>query len=123
MPRKVNPKSIENLKKAYGGKGGFNTETARIANRNSQEIKRALKTFRELDAENTTDAERLQMLSNLKTRAKHSNAAFELYRDTVGLKPKDNVDLSVEGHGVALDELEKMVLTDDTATGNSTADT
>ena len=119
MPRGANPKSRENLRR---GKP-FDAETARKANKKANEKKRSLKTFRELDAENTTDAERLQMLSNLKTRAKHSNAAFELYRDTVGLKPKDNVDLSVEGHGIALEELEKMVLTDDTATGNSTADT
>ncbi len=56
----------------------------------SGESRRKLKSFRELDTENTTDDERLEMLDALKLKAKRGNLhAFEIYRDTMGMKPKD----------------------------------
>ncbi len=57
----------------------------------SGESRRKLKSFRELDTENTTDDERMEMLDALKLKAKRGNLhAFEIYRDTMGMKPKDN---------------------------------
>lgn len=56
----------------------------------SGESRRKLKSFRELDTENTTDDERLEMLDALKLKAKRGNLrAFEVYRDTMGMRPKD----------------------------------
>ena len=63
----------------------------------SGEARRRLKSFRELDADFTTDDERKEMLDALKLKAKRGNIkAFEIYRDTVGLKPKENVEISGE---------------------------
>lgn len=72
-------------------------ERGRKGGKASGETRRLLKTFRELDDENTTDDERLQMLDKLKLLAKKGNInAFVVYRDTVGLKPKENVEISGE---------------------------
>lgn len=55
----------------------------------SGESRRKLKSFRELDVDNTTDDERLEMLAALKFKAKRGNLhAFEIYRDTMGMNPK-----------------------------------
>lgn len=63
----------------------------------SAEKRRRLKTFRELDTEHTTDDERQKMLDMLKTKAMHGDLrAFEVYRDTVGMKPKDTLEVSGE---------------------------
>lgn len=94
MPRGENPKSRANLKvlspkeaREQGKKGG----------KASVEAKRKLKSFRELDAEHTTDEERLMMLEALKVKAKHGNLkAFELYRDTMGMNPKDQTAITTE---------------------------
>lgn len=49
----------------------------------------------ELDADTTTDDERLQMLKALKKSAMRGNLkAFEIYRDTMGMKPVDNVNVA-----------------------------
>ncbi len=93
MPRGANPKSRANLAK---GKR-FSEETARKAQQKSLEVKRKLKSFRELDAETTTDEERLAMLEALKVKAKHGNLkAFEIYRDTMGMNPKDQTAITTE---------------------------
>lgn len=89
MPRGDNPNSRANL--AKGKK--FNAETARIANAESLKTKRKLKTFKELDDEFTTDDERKKMMDMLKKRALQGNLkAFELYRDSMGMKPVEKVE-------------------------------
>lgn len=66
----------------YGQKGG-------IA---SGEARRKLKSFKELDAENTSDEQRMKMLEMIMHKASMGNIkAFEVYRDTVGLKPIDKI--------------------------------
>lgn len=92
MPKGDNPNSRANLAKAYNGNGGFNTEKARIAAQKSVEKRRKLRTFRELDEDFTSDKERLDMLEALKAKAKRGNVkAFEVYRDTMGMNPKESV--------------------------------
>ncbi len=93
MPRGTSPNSRANLAK---GKR-FNEETARKAQEKGAAAKRKLRSFRELDAEHTTDEERLMMLEALKVKAKHGNLkAFELYRDTMGMNPKDQTAITTE---------------------------
>ena len=73
----------------------FNSGTARKAGIKSGEARKALKSFVELDLEVTTDNERIEMLTALKRAAKHGNIkAFEVYRDTMGMKPEDKVHVS-----------------------------
>lgn len=92
MPRGTHPHSRLNLKK---GKP-FDEETARKANKKSHETKAILKSFRELDAEDpNTPQDRTEMLAMLKRMAKRGNLhAFQLYRDTVGLKPTDKMEVT-----------------------------
>ena len=72
-------------------------ERGKIGGIASGESRRRLKTFRELDTEHTTDDERQKMLDMLKTKAMHGDLrAFEVYRDTVGMKPKDTLEVSGE---------------------------
>lgn len=93
MPRGENPNSKANLSK---GKR-FNGETARKAQQKSVEVKRQLRTFRELDEACTTDDERKEMLDMLKLKARRGNLkAFEIYRDTMGMNPKDQTGISTE---------------------------
>ena len=93
MPRGENPNSKANLSLSKG----FNTETARKAQQKSVEVKRQLRTFRELDEACTTDDERKEMLNMLKLKARRGNLkAFEIYRDTMGMNPKDQTGISTE---------------------------
>ncbi len=93
MARGENPNSRANLSK---GKR-FSEETARKAQQKSVEVKRQLKTFRELDEAHTTDEERLKMLEAVKLKAKSGNLkAFEVYRDTMGMNPKDRAGIVTE---------------------------
>lgn len=90
MPRGEHPNSRKALKE---NAHKFNSETAAEAGRKSKAAQKKLKTFRELDAEHTTDAERKEMLDMLKKLAKRGNVrAWELYRDTMGMKPVDKVE-------------------------------
>lgn len=92
MPRGDNPNSRANLTRKsseearkLGAKGG----------KASGEARRALKTFKELDDEFTTDLERKKMLEMLKKRAIQGNLkALELYRDTMGMKPIDKINVA-----------------------------
>lgn len=91
MPTK---KQLANLKRLSSSEA---REQGRKGGRASVEARRRLKSFRELDADFTTDDERKEMLNALKLKAKRGNIkAFEIYRDTVGLKPKENVEISGE---------------------------
>lgn len=92
MPRGDNPNSRANLTRKsseearkLGAKGG----------KASGEARRALKTFKELDDEFTTDLERKKMLEMLKKRAIQGNLkALEIYRDTMGMKPIDKINVA-----------------------------
>lgn len=91
MPTK---KQLANLKRLSSSEA---REQGRKGGRASGEARRRLKSFRELDADFTTGDERKEMLDALKLKAKRGNIkAFEIYRDTVGLKPKENVEISGE---------------------------
>ena len=84
MPTK---KQLDNLKPVRSKSEA--RERGRKGGQASGEARRRLKSFRELDADFTTDDERKEMLDALKLKAKRGNIkAFEIYRDTVGLKPK-----------------------------------
>lgn len=107
MPRGDNPNSRKNLqrfgieKEARDGglKGG----------KASGEARRALRTFKELDDELTTDDERKKMLDALKKRATQGNLkAFELYRDTMGMKPIDKVNVATVDDG-AVEKLQQAI--------------
>ena len=86
MPRGANANSKKNL-----NKGRFNTETAVEANKKSQESKKVLKSFREMDLELTTPEEREEMLANLKRMAKRNLRALELYMKMTGEKLDEKV--------------------------------
>lgn len=97
MPRGMNPKSRANLISNSDRTPKERKELAEKMGQASGEARRRLKSFRELDADFTTDDERKEMLDALKLKAKRGNIkAFEIYRDTVGLKPKENVEISGE---------------------------
>lgn len=96
MPKGDNPNSRANLVK---GKP-FNEERARIAAQKSVEKRRKLRTFRELDEDFTTDDERLIMLNALKAKVKQGSIkAFEVYRDTMGMNPKEPGQTQYEDDG------------------------
>ncbi len=104
MPRGENPNSKANLRvlsseeaRKNGSKGG----------KRSAETRRELRSFLDLDAEVTSNEERIAMLTNLKKRAKYNNKAFEIYRDTVGLKPSDKVDVNGVESVVIVDDIPK----------------
>ncbi len=96
MPSGESPNSKKALAKNRK-KTQFCGEIAVKAQKKSVEARRKLKSFRELDAEHTTDEERLMMLEALKVKAKHGNLrAFEIYRDTMGMNPKDQTAITTE---------------------------
>lgn len=77
---------------------------ARKGGINSGKSKRALKAMQALDEEITTDEERIEMLQALKKAAMKGNIrAFEVYRDTVGMKPGKHVSTKV-----SIDDLEEI---------------
>lgn len=92
MPRGENPNSRKNLKQ-------FNTlsmkerkELSRAGGRASGESKRFYKSFREINEETTTEAEKRKMLEKLKKKAIAGDLrAFEIYRDTIGEKPSNEI--------------------------------
>lgn len=92
MPRGDNPNSRANLKP-------LSTEEARKRGRKGGKATAAmhkrLKTFQEIDAEHTTDEERVAMLDALKAEAISGNPkAFDLYGVYMGMKPADKVAVS-----------------------------
>ncbi len=96
MPRGASPNSQKALAKNRE-KTQFSGERAVKAAIESVKTRRKLKSFRELDAEFTTDEERLAMLEALKVKARHGNLkAFEIYRDTMGMNPKDQTAITTE---------------------------
>ena len=89
MPRGDNPNSRKALAENRA-KTQFRGESAVRAAQKSNEKRRKLRTFRELDEDFTSDQERLDMLNALKAKVKQGSIkAFEVYRDTMGMNPKD----------------------------------
>lgn len=96
MPRGSSPNSKANMKMAYGGKGGFDSEGARYARKKQAEQARELKTLQQLDRENTTNEERIQILEKIKLMAMRGNLrAAELYLKFTGQSQPQNVIVSV----------------------------
>lgn len=96
--RGKNPESRKNLVK---NAGRFTTETASIAAQKSVEVRRARKTLREellalLSAGDTQERIALALINEaINGNGSGSvKGAFEAIRDTVGEKPKDNLELS-----------------------------
>lgn len=96
MPRGDNPNSRANLRPLEKGlPKKSQREIQRKGSEAGNKEKQRLKTFKELDDEFTTDAERKKMLAMLKKRAEQGNLkAFELYRDTMGMKPIEKVNVA-----------------------------
>lgn len=95
MPRGQHPNSKANLTKAYGGKGGFDTESARRAKAKSDEAKAI---NRSLNA-NLRDQCTPEILDAINARllqmAKHGNLkAYELIRDGLGEKPTERKEIT-----------------------------
>lgn len=94
MPRGDNPNSRANLRPLE--KGLPKKSQREIQKKGSiagNKEKSRLKTFKELDDEFTTDDERKKMMDMLKKRALQGNLkAFELYRDSMGMKPVEKVE-------------------------------
>ena len=98
MPRGEHPNSRANLRKAYNGRGGFDTESARRAKDKSDESKQAYKTLTEDLKERMTAARVGELNEKLYQMARHGNLrAYELIRDGLGEKPcdKSSVDMTV----------------------------
>ena len=94
MPRGDNPNSRANLTKAYGGKGGFNTDTARKAAKKSVEAKTIYKSLTEDLKEQCTPEEVHALNEKLKAMAMHGNLkAYELIRDGLGEKPVNEISI------------------------------
>ena len=108
MPRGQHPNSRKNLEanqhlsseevRKRGSKGG----------KKSGEVRRSLRSFVEIDNAETTDEERMTMLNNLKERAKSDDKAFQLYRDTIGLKPVEKIAIA-EVDAETITEVEQLV--------------
>lgn len=73
MPRGESPNSRENLKRAYNGRGGFDTETARKAKEKSDESKANARSLTETLKELCTDDRKKKMIDRLIVMAEHGN--------------------------------------------------
>ena len=90
--RKMSQASLDNLQKAYDGKGGFNTETARIAGQKSQEAQKKYRPLKEIVAECLDEDTVRQIMAALTQRAMDGDVrAWESLRDSSGQKPKEEV--------------------------------
>lgn len=93
MPRGENPNSRANLQK-FGSEKDARKEGEK-GRAKAKENRKVLKTFQELDAEFTTDAERKKMLDMLKKRAEQGNLkAWELYANYMGMKPVEKISVA-----------------------------
>lgn len=116
MPRGENPKSRANLKKAYSGKGGFDTETARKAKEKSDKAKAVYRSLNEDLKECCTPERVRKMNERIISMAEHGNLrAYELIRDGLGEKPQNRVQLSSQQDDMAKMEeiLKQMGMTDE----------
>lgn len=73
------------------------TEKGRAGGKKSGRLRALLKSFKEIDAETTTTKERKVMLEAVKLLAMKGNLrAFEVYRDTVGQKHPETLEVREE---------------------------
>ncbi len=69
----------------------------------SGEVRRSGKFFRELDQETTSEEEKIKMWQTLKKKAMQGDLkAFEIYRDTIGEKPTENMNISTPDQPVII---------------------
>jgi len=96
MARGDNPNSRANLNKAYGGKGGFDTESARKAKKKSDEAKAVNKSLNQ-DLREQATPERIEKINKrILDMAEHGNLrAYELIRDGLGEKPVDKHEVNL----------------------------
>lgn len=88
----VTDKQLANLQPVRSKKEA--RERGRAGGKASGKKRAALKSFREIDTEQTTTEERELMLKALKKLAMNGDIrAFEVYRDTVGLKQKETLEV------------------------------
>ncbi len=105
MPRGSNPKSKANLKKAYCGKGGFSTETARKAAVKSQEAQAQNRKL--LDSVRQAVAEHPELIDQgaltLLKMAAHGNVkVWELLVRWFGEDPAGKLEISGANGGPLL---------------------
>lgn len=96
MARGDNPNSRANLNKAYGGKGGFDTESARRAKQKSDEAKAINKSLNQ-DLREQATPERIKNINKrILDMAEHGNLrAYELIRDGLGEKPTEKHEVTI----------------------------
>ena len=118
MPRGEHPNSRKNLRMAYDGKGGFDSESARRAKKKSDEAKAIYKSINEDLRERCTPEKIKKINDRLISMAEHGNLrAYELIRDGLGEKPVNKVELGTREQDMAkMDEiLETLGMTDEQA--------
>ena len=90
--RKMNEKSLENLKKGEATR--FHGESAVKAAEKSNEVQKKYRPLKELAKEALDEDTWKEILTAMIARAKDGNPrAFELLRDSAGEKPVDRVEL------------------------------
>lgn len=96
MARGDNPNSRANLNKAYGGKGGFDTESARKAKQKSDEAKTIYKSLNADLREQCTPERLAKINERVLQMAEHGNLrAYELVRDGLGEKPTEKHEVTI----------------------------
>lgn len=104
MPRGQNPNSRKNLKKAYNGKGGFDTESARRAKAKSDESKLQKRRIAQDLMEQSTPETISEANRRLLQAVRHGNLkAYEIWVAMMGEKPQDKVQVTTQA-----DDMEKM---------------
>ena len=98
MPRGENPNSIKNLALAYGGKGGFTTETARRAVEKKTELNAVFKSINEDLRERCTPELIAAINERLISLALNGNIkAYEMIRNGLGEDPAKKYNLMGSG--------------------------
>lgn len=94
MPRGENPNSKNNLKPFNERTEKEQRKIAKKGGKASGESRSILRTFKEMSADDSPE-EKAKMWQMLKKRAMQGNLkAFEMYRDTIGEKPKDELKVT-----------------------------
>lgn len=89
----------QNLKKGVATQFRTGEEQAKIARQGgiaSGKARREQKLIKDRILERMGESDWDAMIDGLITRATESDKAFELLRDTIGQKPSDKIDLSIE---------------------------
>ena len=94
MPRGTNPNSLKNLIVNSDLTPEERRKKASKMGKASGESRAILRTFKEMSADDSPE-EKAKMWQMLKKRAMQGNLkAFEIYRDTIGEKPVDELNVS-----------------------------